>query len=164
MDGLTIVLTYRNGVLEKAVTRGNGVVGEVVTNNARVFDNIPHKISFQGELILRGEAIITYSEFEKINEEGNESYSTVSFKDYNKDIAVNYVGSDDMDAVKEHISEMIGLNDGNLTEEGNLTIAETVYGENSVYVFSDNKAVEVSSSKVDLDILKEMAKSVEFED
>lgn len=67
MDGLTIVLTYRNGVLEKAVTRGNGVVGEVVTNNARVFDNIPHKISFQGELILRGEAIITYSEFEKIN-------------------------------------------------------------------------------------------------
>ena len=104
------------------------------------------------------------SEFEKINEEGNESYSTVSFKDYNKDIAVNYVESDDMDAVKEHISEMIGLNDGNLTEEGNLTIAETVYGENSVYVFSDNKAVEVSSSKVDLDILKEMAKSVEFED
>ena len=67
MDGLTIDLTYRNGVLEKAVTRGNGVVGEVVTNNARVFDNIPHKISFQGELILRGEAIITYSEFEKIN-------------------------------------------------------------------------------------------------
>ena len=67
MDGLTIVLTYRNGVLEKAVTRGNGVVGEVVTNNARVFDNIPHIISFQGELILRGEAIITYSEFEKIN-------------------------------------------------------------------------------------------------
>lgn len=67
MDGLTIVLTYRNGRLEKAVTRGNGVIGEVVTNNARVFDNIPHRIAYQGELILRGEAIITYSEFEKIN-------------------------------------------------------------------------------------------------
>lgn len=67
MDGLTIVLTYRNGELYKAVTRGNGVIGEVVTNNARVFDNIPLKIPYKGELILRGEAIITYSEFEKIN-------------------------------------------------------------------------------------------------
>lgn len=69
MDGLTIVLTYRNGTLAKAVTRGNGVVGEVVTNNARVFDNLPLKIPFQGELVLRGEAIITYSDFEKINRE-----------------------------------------------------------------------------------------------
>lgn len=67
MDGLTIVLTYRDGELYKAVTRGNGVIGEVVTNNARVFDNIPLKIPYRGELILRGEAIITYSEFEKIN-------------------------------------------------------------------------------------------------
>lgn len=67
MDGLTIVLTYRDGKLQKAVTRGNGVIGEVVTNNARVFDNIPHKIPYRGELILRGEAIITYSEFKKIN-------------------------------------------------------------------------------------------------
>lgn len=67
MDGLTIVLTYRNGELYKAVTRGNGVIGEVVTNNVRVFDNIPLKIPYKGELILRGEAIITYSEFEKIN-------------------------------------------------------------------------------------------------
>lgn len=67
MDGLTIVLTYKEGKLQKAVTRGNGVIGEVVTNNARVFDNIPHRIAYQGELILRGEAIITYSEFEKIN-------------------------------------------------------------------------------------------------
>ena len=67
MDGLTIVLTYRRGELFKAVTRGNGLVGEVVTNNARVFDNIPLKIPYQGELILRGEAIITYSEFERIN-------------------------------------------------------------------------------------------------
>ncbi|NCB91131.1 MAG: NAD-dependent DNA ligase LigA [Clostridia bacterium] len=67
MDGLTIVLTYRDGKLYKAVTRGNGVIGEVVTNNARVFDNIPLQIPYQGELILRGEAIITYSEFERIN-------------------------------------------------------------------------------------------------
>lgn len=69
MDGLTIVLTYREGVLYKAVTRGNGVIGEVVTNNARVFDNIPLKIPYKGELILRGEAIITYSEFERINQQ-----------------------------------------------------------------------------------------------
>ena len=74
LDGLTIVLTYENGELVKAVTRGNGIVGEVITNNARVFKNIPLKISYQGELILRGrlvlrgEAIITYSDFEKINE------------------------------------------------------------------------------------------------
>lgn len=67
LDGLTIVLTYRDGSLYKAVTRGNGLVGEVVTNNARVFDNIPLKIPYQGELVLRGEAIITYSEFEAIN-------------------------------------------------------------------------------------------------
>lgn len=67
MDGLTVVLTYYQGKLQKAVTRGNGVVGEVITNNARVFDNVPLKIPYQGELTLRGEAIITYSEFEKIN-------------------------------------------------------------------------------------------------
>ena len=68
LDGLTIVLTYENGELVKAVTRGNGVVGEVVTNNARVFKNVPLKISYQGRLVLRGEAIITYSDFERINE------------------------------------------------------------------------------------------------
>ena len=68
LDGLTIVLTYENGELIKAVTRGNGIVGEVITNNARVFKNIPLKISFRGRLVLRGEAIITYSDFEKINE------------------------------------------------------------------------------------------------
>lgn len=67
LDGLTIVLTYAGGKLVKAVTRGNGEVGEVVTNNARVFRNVPLAIPFQGELILRGEAVITYSEFEKIN-------------------------------------------------------------------------------------------------
>ena len=68
MDGLTIVLTYENGELKKAVTRGNGIVGEVITNNARVFKNIPLKIAYQGRLVLRGEAIITYSDFERINE------------------------------------------------------------------------------------------------
>lgn len=68
LDGLTIVLTYENGELIKAVTRGNGIVGEVITNNVRVFKNIPLKISFKGRLVLRGEAIITYSDFEKINE------------------------------------------------------------------------------------------------
>lgn len=68
LDGLTIVLTYENGELIKAVTRGNGIVGEVITNNARVFKNIPLKISFKGKLVLRGEAIITYSDFQKINE------------------------------------------------------------------------------------------------
>ena len=67
LDGLTIVLTYSGGELVKAVTRGNGEVGEVVTNNARVFRNVPLAVPFRGELILRGEAVITYSEFEKIN-------------------------------------------------------------------------------------------------
>lgn len=69
LDGLTVVLTYQRGVLVKAVTRGNGEIGEVITNNARVFQNIPLKIAYQGELILRGEAVISYTDFEKINEE-----------------------------------------------------------------------------------------------
>ncbi len=69
LDGLTIVLTYREGRLYKAVTRGNGEVGEVITNNARVFQNIPLKIAYRGELILRGEAVISYREFERINSE-----------------------------------------------------------------------------------------------
>ena len=68
LDGLTIVLTYRGGKLEKAVTRGNGEIGEVVTNNARVFKNVPLQIPYQGELVLRGEAVISYKDFEKINE------------------------------------------------------------------------------------------------
>ena len=67
MDGLTIVLTYREGKLFKAVTRGNGEIGEVITNNAKVFKNIPHSIPYKGELVLRGEAVIKYSDFEKIN-------------------------------------------------------------------------------------------------
>ncbi len=69
LDGLTIVLTYREGRLYKAVTRGNGEVGEVITNNARVFQNLPLKISFAGDLVLRGEAVIGYREFERINRE-----------------------------------------------------------------------------------------------
>lgn len=67
LDGLTIVLTYQNGALLKAVTRGNGEVGEVITNNAKVFKNIPLRIRHQGELVLRGEAVITYKDFEEIN-------------------------------------------------------------------------------------------------
>ena len=69
LDGLTVVLTYRNGTLFKAVTRGSGEIGEVITGNARTFKNIPLNIAFKGELVLRGEAVITYSDFEKINEE-----------------------------------------------------------------------------------------------
>lgn len=67
MDGLTVVLTYRNGTLDKAVTRGNGEIGEVITNNARTFRNIPSRIPYTGELVIRGEAVIKYSDFEKIN-------------------------------------------------------------------------------------------------
>lgn len=77
LDGLTVVLTYSDGKLAKAVTRGNGEVGEVITNNARTFRNIPLSIPFSGELILRGEAVITYSDFEKINgqiEDGEAKY------------------------------------------------------------------------------------------
>lgn len=69
LDGLTVVLTYREGKLAKAVTRGNGEIGEVVTNNAKTFQNIPLRISYKGELVLRGEAVISYSDFERINQE-----------------------------------------------------------------------------------------------
>lgn len=69
LDGLTIVLTYRDGKLEKAVTRGNGEIGEVITNNAKTFKNLPLSIAYKGELILRGEAVIGYSDFEAINKE-----------------------------------------------------------------------------------------------
>lgn len=69
LDGLTIVLTYEGGELVKAVTRGNGEIGEVITNNARVFANVPLRIAYEGQLILRGEAVIRYSDFQHINEE-----------------------------------------------------------------------------------------------
>ncbi len=67
LDGLTVVLTYEGGTLVKAVTRGNGEVGEVITANARTFRNIPAGIPFHGRLVLRGEAVIRYSDFERIN-------------------------------------------------------------------------------------------------
>lgn len=67
LDGLTIVLTYRDGKLAKAVTRGNGEIGEVITANARTFTNLPLNIVFKGELVLRGEAVISYPDFEEIN-------------------------------------------------------------------------------------------------
>ena len=69
LDGLTIVLHYEAGELVKAVTRGNGYIGEVITNNARVFRNVPLRISFHGSLTLRGEAVIRYSDFRRINEQ-----------------------------------------------------------------------------------------------
>lgn len=69
MDGLTNVITYQNGELVKALTRGNGEIGENITNNAKVYKNIPLKIPYKGELVIRGESIITYSEFERINAE-----------------------------------------------------------------------------------------------
>ncbi len=69
MDGLTVVLTYRNGELYRAVTRGNGEIGEIITNNAKVFKNVPLKISYKGSLVIRGEAVIKYSDFYKINEQ-----------------------------------------------------------------------------------------------
>lgn len=67
MDGLTVVLTYRDGKLFKAVTRGNGEIGEVITANAKTFVNVPQTISYKGELVIRGEAVIKYSDFERIN-------------------------------------------------------------------------------------------------
>lgn len=77
LDGLTIVLTYENGVLVSGVTRGTGVVGEVVTENVKQFKNVPLTISYKERLVLRGEAIITYSDFKKMNEkigEGSSKY------------------------------------------------------------------------------------------
>ena len=73
MDGLTIVLTYDKGELVKAVTRGNGYVGEVITNNAKVFKNVPHRIAFKGKLTLRGEAVIKYSDFNALNNQIEDS-------------------------------------------------------------------------------------------
>jgi DNA ligase (NAD+) len=69
LDGLTIVLSYSDGKLAKAVTRGNGEIGEVITNNARTFKNLPLNISYKGELVIRGEAVISYSDFERMNAE-----------------------------------------------------------------------------------------------
>lgn len=73
LDGLTIVLTYDDGKLIKAVTRGNGDVGEVITPNAKTFVNLPHQIAYKGNLVIRGEAVISYADFEKINSEIEEN-------------------------------------------------------------------------------------------
>lgn len=67
LDGLTVVLTYEGGELVKAVTRGNGDIGEVITPNARVFVNVPKRIPYDGHVVIRGEAVITYEEFDRIN-------------------------------------------------------------------------------------------------
>lgn len=69
LDGLTVVLTYENGILSNAVTRGNGEIGEVITNNAKTFVNVPKQIPFQGQLVIRGEAVIKYSDFNRMNEQ-----------------------------------------------------------------------------------------------
>ena len=81
LDGLTVVLTYAGGELVKAVTRGNGEIGEVITGNARVFENVPLRIPFQGNLVLRGEAVISYSDFEKINARLEEEAASKSLAD-----------------------------------------------------------------------------------
>ena len=72
LDGLTIVLTYNNGKLVRGVTRGNGVIGEVVTENVKQFKNVPFTIPYKGELVIRGEAVIKYSDFNKMNDEQDE--------------------------------------------------------------------------------------------
>lgn len=69
LDGLSVIVTYSNGTLQKALTRGNGEIGEVITNNAKVFENLPYKIPYHGTLVIRGEALIKYSDFKKMNEE-----------------------------------------------------------------------------------------------
>ena len=69
LDGLTIVLTYEGGQLVKALTRGNGEVGDLITNNARTFENIPSRISYKGRVVVRGEALIKYSDFDRMNRE-----------------------------------------------------------------------------------------------
>ncbi len=115
LDGLTVVLTYENGTLSKAVTRGNGEIGEVITGNAKCFTNIPLKISFTGKLVLRGEAVISYPDFEKINaeiEDDSEKYknprnlcsgsvrqlnSEITAKRRVKLIAFNLVSAEDRD-------------------------------------------------------------------
>ena len=68
LDGLTIVLTYEAGELKQAVTRGNGFIGEDITNNAKKFKNVPLRIPYTGKLVLRGEAVIRYSDFEKFSD------------------------------------------------------------------------------------------------
>ncbi len=151
LDGLTIVLTYKNGTLQKAVTRGNGEVGEVITNNAKTFKNLPLKIAYQGELILRGEAIITYSDFEKINaeiEDVEAKYKNprnlcsgsvrqlnneITAKRNVKFIAFSLVKADDVDFKNSRIRQLMWLREqGFEVVEGYETTADTL-GERVAY-------------------------------
>ena len=93
LDGLTIVLKYNHGKLEQAVTRGNGEIGEDVTHNARVFRNVPLSIPFQGELVLRGEGVIPYSEFYRINEELGEEEQQRDCREAKCEIHCLYLGA-----------------------------------------------------------------------
>ncbi len=80
LDGLSIIITYENGVLTKALTRGNGEIGEVITNNAKTFKNLPGQIPFSGRMVLRGEALIRYSDFEELNRRESEDESVTQYK------------------------------------------------------------------------------------
>lgn len=154
LDGLTIVLTYRNGALEKAVTRGNGEVGEVITNNAKTFKNLPLRISYQGELILRGEAVISYKDFEKINAEIEDvdakyknprNLCSGSVRQLNNEItakrnvqffAFSLVKADDVDFHNSRIYQMQWLKEqGFEVVEGDEVTYETI--EDSVLSFSE---------------------------
>ena len=154
LDGLTIVLTYKNGELEKAVTRGNGEVGEVITNNARTFKNIPLKIAYQGELILRGEAVISYSDFEKINEEIEDpdakyknprNLCSGSVRQLNNEItakrnvkffAFSLVKAEDVDFDNSRINQLEWLKEqGFEVVEGDIVTAQNV--EDSVLLFQE---------------------------
>ena len=154
LDGLTIVLTYRDGKLEKAVTRGNGEVGEVITNNAKTFKNLPLRISYPGELILRGEAIITYSDFERINAEIEEvdakyknprNLCSGSVRQLNNEItakrnvkffAFSLVKAEGVDFENSRISQMNWLREqGFEVVEGYEVTAETI--EERVTYFSE---------------------------
>ncbi len=157
MDGLTIVLTYRGGELEKAVTRGNGEVGEVITNNAKVFKNVPLHIPYKGELILRGEAIIGYHDFEKINakiEDVDAKYKNPrnlcsgSVRQLNNEItakrnvkfyAFTLVKADDVDFQNSRIKQMDWLKgQGFEVVEHHLVDASTI--ENEVSWFAEHIA------------------------
>ena len=107
LDGLTIVLTYREGKLEKAVTRGNGIIGEVITNNARVFQNIPLQIQHKGTLVLRGEAIITYSDFKNSVEQQflwlqNQGFDVVEYR---------AVTAENLDEAMDYFEHQVTRND-----------------------------------------------------
>lgn len=154
LDGLTIVLTYKNGVLEKAVTRGNGEVGEVITNNAKTFKNLPLRIAYQGELILRGEAVISYSDFEKINaeiEDPDAKYKNPrnlcsgSVRQLNNEItakrnvrffAFSLVKAEDVDFNNSRVNQLMWLkNQGFEIVEGDIVTYNTI--ANSVLSFQE---------------------------